>query len=140
MVKSDCDDCENPAVVERNKSLLRQILAAVLTAPPEQVSVAVEKLVASAKTAGAGFFDGGVPSNFTRELADLIVQLHQQHPGDVGIFMVYFLNHVKLKPGEAIYMEPGDVHAYVSGGKAVPRFLQSLEWPRDSLILCTVQI
>lgn len=50
-------------------------------------------------------------------LADLVVRLHEQFSYDNGILMVYFLNYMQLKPGEAIYLAANDPHAYISGGK-----------------------
>ena len=104
-------------VVQRNKSMLRQLLAALLMAPPTQVSMAIDRLVQSAMAEGDHFAGGGVPSNSAKDLADLIIQLHLQYPKDVGLFMPFLLNYAKLNPGEAIYLDPGDVHAYLSGGK-----------------------
>jgi mannose-6-phosphate isomerase class I len=45
----------------------------------------------------------------------LIVRLQQQFPGDVGILSVYFLNYIKLQPGEAIFLAANEPHAYLSG-------------------------
>ncbi|EFA01794.1 mannose-6-phosphate isomerase [Tribolium castaneum] len=47
--------------------------------------------------------------------ASLIERLYAQYPGDVGCFMVYFLNYLKLKPGEAIFLGPNLPHAYIQG-------------------------
>ncbi|GLV43752.1 Mannose phosphate isomerase [Carabus blaptoides fortunei] len=47
--------------------------------------------------------------------ASLIERLNQQFPNDVGCFVVYFLNFVKLAPGEALYLGPNEPHAYLSG-------------------------
>lgn len=45
----------------------------------------------------------------------LVMRLHQQYPHDVGILSVFFLNLLKLKPGEAIYLPANEPHAYISG-------------------------
>ena len=46
----------------------------------------------------------------------LAKSLNAEYPGgDVGVLSVYFLNHVTLKPGEAIFMAPDTPHAYLSG-------------------------
>lgn len=53
-----------------------------------------------------------------RQLTDkeqLVVRLHQQYPHDVGVLSVFFLNLLKLKPGEAIYLPANEPHAYISG-------------------------
>jgi mannose-6-phosphate isomerase len=36
-------------------------------------------------------------------------------PGDVGAVLALLLNHVRLEPGEAIYLGAGNVHAYLRG-------------------------
>jgi mannose-6-phosphate isomerase len=50
------------------------------------------------------------------EIQDLVLTLNNQHPGDVGVFCVFMLNHVKLTAGQAIFLGAGEPHAYVSGG------------------------
>ena len=47
--------------------------------------------------------------------ADLFERLHKDYPGDVGCFVIYFLNYMTLQPGEAIYLQANEVHAYLSG-------------------------
>lgn len=46
---------------------------------------------------------------------DLFLRLHNHYPGDVGCFCAYLLNHVRLAPGEALYMGANEPHAYLSG-------------------------
>jgi len=53
-------------------------------------------------------------SLFMKEILD---KLNREFPGDVGIFTMYFLNIITLKPGEAIFLEADYPHAYLSGGK-----------------------
>jgi len=36
-------------------------------------------------------------------------------PGDVGVLLTLLLNHVRLEPGEAIFLGAGNVHAYLRG-------------------------
>ncbi|KAK9876685.1 hypothetical protein WA026_014064 [Henosepilachna vigintioctopunctata] len=49
------------------------------------------------------------------ENVELIQKLSKQFPGDKGIFMVYFLNYLKLQKGEAIFLGECEPHAYISG-------------------------
>jgi mannose-6-phosphate isomerase len=37
------------------------------------------------------------------------------YPDDVGVLLALLLNHVRLEPGEAIYLGAGNVHAYLRG-------------------------
>lgn len=46
---------------------------------------------------------------------DLVLKLNNDFPGDVGIFCIYWLNYIVLKPGEAIYLAANEPHAYLSG-------------------------
>ena len=48
-------------------------------------------------------------------LDELFLQLYQQYPGDVGCFVIYFLNFVHLAPGDAMFLGPNVPHAYLSG-------------------------
>ncbi|KAK3744772.1 hypothetical protein QZH41_013311, partial [Actinostola sp. cb2023] len=53
--------------------------------------------------------------DISASLGDLVLRLHSQFPQDVGCFCVYFLNHVVLQPGEAMFLGPNLPHAYLSG-------------------------
>ena len=45
----------------------------------------------------------------------LMLMLQEQYPNDIGIFASCFLNHVRLAPGEAIYLAANVPHAYLKG-------------------------
>lgn len=49
------------------------------------------------------------------EVDNLALRLHEQYPGDIGVFNVYLLNYIILKPGEGLYMGANEPHAYISG-------------------------
>ncbi|XP_071441570.1 mannose-6-phosphate isomerase isoform X2 [Hetaerina americana] len=51
----------------------------------------------------------------TKNLASLFERLHSQFPGDVGCFVIYFLNYIELLPGEAVFLGPNVPHAYIFG-------------------------
>lgn len=44
-----------------------------------------------------------------------VVELNERYPGDVGVLGALLLNHVTLRPGEAIYLHAGQLHAYLHG-------------------------
>ncbi|XP_041073946.1 mannose-6-phosphate isomerase-like [Polyodon spathula] len=46
---------------------------------------------------------------------ELLLRLHSQFPGDIGCFSIYFLNMVKLEPGEAMFLGANEPHAYLFG-------------------------
>lgn len=43
------------------------------------------------------------------------MQLENQYPSDIGVIAAFFLNHVKLNPGEALFLGANEPHAYLSG-------------------------
>ena len=45
----------------------------------------------------------------------LVIRLNALFPLDIGIFSPLLLNRIVLNPGEAIYLPPGELHAYVEG-------------------------
>ena len=49
------------------------------------------------------------------EKEQLLLTLNEQYPQDIGILAACFLNHVKLQPGEAIYLSANEPHAYIAG-------------------------
>uniref|UniRef100_A0A674GGG2 Mannose-6-phosphate isomerase n=1 Tax=Taeniopygia guttata TaxID=59729 RepID=A0A674GGG2_TAEGU len=46
---------------------------------------------------------------------ELLLRLHSQYPGDIGCFTIYFLNLVRLEPGEAMFLGANEPHAYLHG-------------------------
>jgi mannose-6-phosphate isomerase len=48
-------------------------------------------------------------------VARWIVRLHEAYPGDPGVLSPVFLNLVELSPGQALYLSPGELHAYLDG-------------------------
>jgi mannose-6-phosphate isomerase len=44
-----------------------------------------------------------------------IDRLHQKYPGDVGVLSPLMLNLITLQPGEAVFLPPRQLHAYLDG-------------------------
>ena len=102
---------------ERNKKALQTVFSALMNQDRSTVAAGAKELVASAKNKGESFAGGGGPSNNGKELADLVVRLNGQFEGDIGLFVLFYLNYVKLEVGEAMFLKADDIHAYLSGGK-----------------------
>ena len=47
--------------------------------------------------------------------AQLVNALAAQYPGDASVVITLLLNRVLLQPGEAIFLGPGNLHAYLHG-------------------------
>ena len=43
------------------------------------------------------------------------MRLAEQYPGDVGVLSAFFFNYIELVPGQAIYLDANEPHAYLSG-------------------------
>ncbi|WP_324783101.1 mannose-6-phosphate isomerase, class I [Streptomyces sp. H51] len=80
---------------------LREVLTAVLTADPEEM----RRTVAEATTACTRL--GGAYAPY----ADIA----HHYPGDPGVIAAMLLNHVRLQPGEALFLGAGIPHAYLDG-------------------------
>ncbi|OGE56428.1 hypothetical protein PENARI_c003G00225 [Penicillium arizonense] len=113
------EDSEDSAVIQTNKDALRSLFTSLMESPPKNIESATSDLLAIAESTPDSFaiLPGEVetnPSNPT-ELAALVKRLNGQFPNDVGLFVFFFLNFVKLQPGEAMFLKADDIHAYISG-------------------------
>jgi mannose-6-phosphate isomerase len=84
---------------------LRSSFTLLLEAPRE----VVDEVEAAARRAGTGAGDA-----VAGDLAT-IAELAGQYPGDPGVLVALLLNRVSLRPGEALYLPAGNIHAYLSG-------------------------
>ncbi|MEV6205457.1 mannose-6-phosphate isomerase, class I [Streptomyces sp. NPDC051771] len=80
---------------------LREVLTALLTADPAEMSHTVAEAAAAADRLGGAFAPYAV--------------LAHHFPGDPGVIAAMLLHHVTLQPGEALYLGAGVPHAYLSG-------------------------
>jgi mannose-6-phosphate isomerase len=85
---------------------LAAVFGALMTMPPGDGSTIVRSVVAAcAATRSAAF---------AREHA-WATKLDALYPGDVGVVSALLLNLVHLEVGEALYLDAGNLHAYLSG-------------------------
>ncbi|KAF2221991.1 mannose-6-phosphate isomerase [Elsinoe ampelina] len=108
--KEEDEDAE-----DSNKKALQTVFSALMKADPEKIKEQSKELIKQAKEEGEEFAGSGGPSNTGKELADLMVRLDGQFPADIGLFVTFFLNYVKLEIGEAMFLKADDIHAYLSG-------------------------
>ncbi|MEY9853694.1 mannose-6-phosphate isomerase [Leifsonia sp. EB41] len=80
---------------------LRRATEWLLGGEPE-VAAVVDSVVEAARTAE------GVDADTVRMLAEAF-------PGDPGIVLALLLNRVALRPGDALYLPAGNIHAYLRG-------------------------
>ncbi|KAI9917891.1 hypothetical protein PsorP6_012939 [Peronosclerospora sorghi] len=48
-------------------------------------------------------------------LEKLVLRLDDEYPGDIGCFCPFLLNYITLEPGEAMFLDANEPHAYLSG-------------------------
>ena len=101
---------------EENKKALQTAFSALMRSDKAQVAAKAKDLVTLAEKEGENFAGGGSPSNTGKQLADLLIRLNGQFEGDIGLFVLFFLNYVQLEVGEAMFLKADDIHAYLSGG------------------------
>jgi mannose-6-phosphate isomerase len=58
---------------------------------------------------------GAAQMESPNEVYRWIGRLHQKYPGDVGVLSPLMLNLITLQPGEAVFLPPGQLHAYLDG-------------------------
>lgn len=49
------------------------------------------------------------------DLSQLVLELAQSYPGDIGLFAPFLLNVLTLQPGQAMYLDARTPHAYLKG-------------------------
>ncbi|KAI2606516.1 mannose-6-phosphate isomerase [Hypoxylon fragiforme] len=99
----------------QNKRALQTAFAALMKSSQEDVASATKLLVSDAESKGSEFADSGVESTSGAVMSELVARLNKQFPDDIGLFVLFFLNFVKLSPGEALFLKADDIHAYLSG-------------------------
>lgn len=114
VVRSTKDNSSEEAT-GRNKKALQKIFGAVMSSSEADMAAAAKDLVESAASAGSDFAAGGVSATSGSVLAELVARLHGQFGPDYGLFVLFFLNFVTLRRGEALFLRADDIHAYVSG-------------------------
>jgi mannose-6-phosphate isomerase len=80
---------------------LREVLTAILTADPDEMTRTVAAATAACTRLGGAY----------TPYADIA----HHYPGDPGVIAAMLLNHVRLQPGEALFLGAGIPHAYLNG-------------------------
>ncbi|WJX80591.1 Mannose-6-phosphate isomerase [Trifolium repens] len=92
---------------EKVKPVLQAVFTHFMSASKEIVTDAVNRLINRLHK------ESEVRLLTEKEL--LVLRLENQYPSDIGVIAAFFLNHVKLKPGEALFLGANEPHAYLSG-------------------------
>lgn len=50
-----------------------------------------------------------------KTLWQLIININNKYPGDIGVLSPLLINYIVLQPGEAMFLDAGTLHAYLKG-------------------------
>ncbi|KGN57784.1 mannose-6-phosphate isomerase 1 [Cucumis sativus] len=89
------------------KSALRLAFTRLMSAPTLLISKVISELTRRLHS------ESEVRQLTAKEV--LVLNLEKQYPDDVGVIAAFFLNYVKLSPGEALYLGANEPHAYIKG-------------------------
>jgi mannose-6-phosphate isomerase len=86
---------------------LRVVFSRLLRLAPEEQSMISEIALAA---------EAVQEPDETASFARTARELNAYYPGDSGVLAALLMNRITLQPGGALYMPPGNLHAYLSGG------------------------
>ena len=106
---TDLDPFVNLLSGQSDADGLRALFTTWITAPQPDLDVLVPAVIE-----GAIHYLRSGKKKFAAE-AKTVLELGERYPGDAGVLASLLLNRLSLKPGEAIYMPAGNLHAYLHG-------------------------
>mmetsp|Transcript_2518 Transcript_2518/g.2971 ORF Transcript_2518/g.2971 Transcript_2518/m.2971 type:complete len:458 (+) Transcript_2518:21-1394(+) len=95
------------------QAALKGLFTRVMTVEKASLQANLSSLVARLGAQAQGQEEEKESRNLNVDL--LVLRLHRQYPGDVGVFCPYLLNCFRCQPGEAVFLPPDVPHAYLSG-------------------------
>lgn len=100
------------ASVDECKTALKTAFSTLMKSDRSLVADKSKDLLSLAES---GNITPGPSVNTSDELCELVTRCNSQFPQDIGLFVLFFLNYVKLSPGQAMYLKADDIHAYIAG-------------------------
>ena len=104
---------------------LRAAVTHLLTLPDDRRATVVGEAVAAATKLAARFATvtdataagsgADLPADAGARAYALLAMLGERYPGDAGTLVALLLNHVRLRPGDAVFAPAGYLHAYLRG-------------------------
>ncbi|XVF31601.1 hypothetical protein REPUB_Repub17cG0005100 [Reevesia pubescens] len=100
-------DIDEQNAAEKVKFAMHSVFTQLMSASKEMTTKAISKLKSRLHMESQ--------LRCLTEKEQLVLHLEGQYPGDIGVISAFFLNYVKLNPGEALYLGANEPHAYLSG-------------------------
>lgn len=95
---------------EHEEGDLRVVFTTWITIPASTRTALVDGVVESAHR----YLDD-TPDGWIADALRAVISLNDRYPGDIGVLGALLLNHIKLRPGEAMHLDAGQLHAYLRG-------------------------
>ncbi len=89
---------------ESNSQGLKQFFSTLMTLDSQRQNQVIDEALANAK-----------PLSAKNPVALWLTRLAAAYPFDIGVLAPMLLNLVELKPGEALFLPAGELHAYLEG-------------------------
>lgn len=103
-----CPECLADAIEYLNQNPhangLQRFFEALMTLPEKKIQKVIDETAVNA-----------IVNQETKDEFRWIKILHELYPRDIGILSPLLLNLVCLQPGEALFLNSGDMHAYLDG-------------------------
>lgn len=106
----ELDHYRSMLAVENEEESLRALFTTWITIPVGKRHELINAILVSSQR----YLDTGTDED-TKFVLSHIIDLNDRYPGDVGVLGALLLNFYQLKPGEGIYLDAGNLHAYISG-------------------------
>jgi mannose-6-phosphate isomerase len=98
------------------KAAVKRLFSLLMRSEPTLIANCIREMHQRCNSSSAGSGSSSSSHDVVLDRVErLIMRLHDQFPGDVGCFVVYFLNDLRLSPGQALFLGPNVPHAYISG-------------------------
>lgn len=91
-----------------SQSDLKTLFTAVMTSSSDVFQPLLAQII-------EGFEQKRFEHQLCASIEDLFLKTHAHFPGDIGCFCLFFLNYLKLQPGEALFLAANEPHAYLYG-------------------------
>lgn len=110
----DCDLIDryrSMLTIDHEEESLRALFTTWITIPVGKRHELIDALVDSAKV----YLEKSDRDEEIAFVLSNVIELNEQYPGDVGVLGALLLNFYKLMPGDALYLDAANLHAYISG-------------------------
>ncbi|KAF9425855.1 Mannose-6-phosphate isomerase [Podila epigama] len=97
--------------IKEGRLALRALFTKFMKSEPGKVHLELDRLIKRLESTQA---TNGHPFE-QHSQQEVILRIHSQYPGDIGVFCFFFLNYIILHSGQAIFLAANEPHAYLSG-------------------------